>query len=656
MTNANKPLFYPENIPEELKKLKQWVLYRLEHVPTRTKLTKIPCQVDGIPASITNPKTWCSFEEASKTLQSGIGDGIGLVLTDNDPYCGIDLDSACYDPDLPFPEEWAEEIVKRFSSYTERSPSRTGLHIIIRGKKSITNSRKDKIEIYDNKRFLTFTGDIYNKSSKINERQAVLDAFCREIFPTPETNLSYASLPQGTELSESEINSLIVQMRSAQNGQKFAMLFDGKWKGNYPSQSEADQALCNILAFWTNNNPIAIDQIFRKSPLYREKWERDDYRNKTISNSLSYGLKQAQQAFSKIENQSPSQNKIPLIHISDIVYIPIEFQVEKIWPLNSVGFISGQPGSYKTWVVWDLATSIASGTNFMGEYKCKKGKVIAFNAEDSPSNTQLRVAAFAKQKEVSLKDLDFYLFNIHSLSLNDKDTQEEIKNTIRDERPDFIIFDPLRNVHILDEDKATEMTPLLNFLRSVNREFGCSILLVCHDKKNGQKNNGDRASQVRGTSALVGWRDNALFVDKKADYRIEIQIYNRAHKSISPFCADLIIENKAEKEEPITAVFKPLSLEQIKTEKEFKDKIQLEIELKRIIKKNGPIGRDDLRNIVCKNRQLVLNVVKDLITTNEVKEVDNKLIINDALVNSPQNSLELHRTSTDSTVPGSHPL
>jgi putative DNA primase/helicase len=65
--------------------------------------------------------------------------------------------------------------------------------------------------------------------------------------------------------------------RKAKNGDKFSKLFDEGDTSNYGSHSEADQALCNILAFYTEGDFEKIDALFRKSKLYREKWERDDY-------------------------------------------------------------------------------------------------------------------------------------------------------------------------------------------------------------------------------------------------------------------------------------------------------------------------------------------------------------------------------------------
>ena len=70
------------------------------------------------------------------------------------------------------------------------------------------------------------------------------------------------------------------------NGEKFRKLYcDGDFS-DYGSQSEADCALCAMIAFRTGADPEMIDTVFRSSALYREKWEREDYRTATIENGI----------------------------------------------------------------------------------------------------------------------------------------------------------------------------------------------------------------------------------------------------------------------------------------------------------------------------------------------------------------------------------
>lgn len=145
-----------DNIPEELRKRPQWIVWKLER--RGDKLTKVPYIAGGVGrASSTNSETWRTFEEAVQALQTGRYDGLGFVFSSGDPYAGIDLDS-CRDPQTGRLKEWAAKIIATFDSYTEVSPSGTGVHIIVRGK--APNKKRGKVEAYSSERYFTITGQV----------------------------------------------------------------------------------------------------------------------------------------------------------------------------------------------------------------------------------------------------------------------------------------------------------------------------------------------------------------------------------------------------------------------------------------------------------------------------------------------------------------
>jgi putative DNA primase/helicase len=143
-----------ENIPDELKRRKQWVVWQLE--PRNGKATKVPYIAGGVgKASSTDLTTWRTFEEAVQAFKSGRYNGVGFVFSSEDPFAGVDLDH-CRDPETGELEEWAAEIVQELGSYAEVSPSGTGVHIIVRGK--APNKKRGKTEAYSSQRFFTMTG------------------------------------------------------------------------------------------------------------------------------------------------------------------------------------------------------------------------------------------------------------------------------------------------------------------------------------------------------------------------------------------------------------------------------------------------------------------------------------------------------------------
>ncbi|GAX60918.1 hypothetical protein SCALIN_C15_0060 [Candidatus Scalindua japonica] len=626
----NKSTLFPENIPEELKTLNQWVVYRLEKKPGREKPTKPLYQANGKKASSTNPETWCTFEHALEAFQKKNFYGIGFVFTKNDQYTGIDFDD-CINPETKTIKPWAKEWIEKFESYTEYSPSRTGTHTIVRGKiPSETGIKKGDYEIYDHARYFTFTGDIIDtKYSHIEARQDVVNELTLFLTSTSKTNKEDISTSEGYELSNKEIEGIISKAKAATNGKKFTKLFDGQWdEVGYPSQSEADLALCNQLAYWTNGNPVAIDQLFRQSKLCLEKWERDDYRDNTIQKAMEQCQQQTKNGIQGSSGSNKVATGIPIIHIADIEHKPVEFQIDRIWPIKSVGVMAGQPGVCKTWLALEIAVSIASGTKLFDRHQCEKGKVLVFNAEDDPATiTRPRIAAFACHKNLKIRDLDLNLLNIPSIFIDDRDTKDRFEITVSKYKPDIIILDPLRNVHSLDEDNATDMLKLLHFLREINRKYSCSILLVCHDKKRGNDNGTDRASKVRGSNALVGWRDNAIFLDKDKEGMIRVEIYNRACLSIPPFFIKLMTKDD-EKGNLKTATLEMTSRNQTELKKEQEDLSKIK---KIITDSKSPISRNKIVEEAGMNKAKCLKLVKILLEREEIKEMPNKrLVINEA--------------------------
>jgi putative DNA primase/helicase len=154
----NKNIHNLDNIPNELKVLKQWVCWNSTKFPINART--------GNKAEVNNPDTWCTFEEAREGVLSGKYKGVGFVLTKDDPYVIIDLDHVI-DPDTGEIQPWAQKIIDRMDSYTEISQSGTGIHIIVRGKKpgDRCKSRNGQVEIYDHSRYFALTASFGEEAS-----------------------------------------------------------------------------------------------------------------------------------------------------------------------------------------------------------------------------------------------------------------------------------------------------------------------------------------------------------------------------------------------------------------------------------------------------------------------------------------------------------
>lgn len=276
----------PAGIPQELKARTQWVAWRAAWKTDRW--TKIPVDTHtGGEGSSTNPATWNSYAGALAYADKRGVPGIGYVFSPDDPYAGIDIDK-CRNPQDGTLSTLATTLLGELDGYAEVSPSGTGIKIFVRGTVPHGKGRRSirhGVEFYDQARFFTVTGHILpDAHAEPPERQAALSALHARFFPVAPVGDD--TPPPRQSAPPPDDQALIDRAHRAKNGLGFAHLWRGDTSGHHGDESSADLALCNMLAFWAGPDPARIDRLFRASGLYRTKWERPDYRERTIGKAL----------------------------------------------------------------------------------------------------------------------------------------------------------------------------------------------------------------------------------------------------------------------------------------------------------------------------------------------------------------------------------
>lgn len=278
-----------DNIPHEMRAFKQWVCWR-ETVLENGEKTKLPLDPKtGRLASVTDPSTWADFDTA--VAAAPYCNGIGFVLTSKDPYAIADLDDpyavrADGTPKHKNAAEYAalqQQIVSRFDTYSEISPSGRGLHIIAKG--AIPKGRRRySCEMYSSERYITMTGNVYNPTP-IKAQQDLITSLYEHMGGEAKVYTF-----QGTFEDKEPDNTILDRAAGAVNGQKFIDLWQGDWLKHYPSQSEADFALVDILSYYTTSR-FQLIRLFRQSSLgQRDKAIRDSYVSGMIDKSFDRHL------------------------------------------------------------------------------------------------------------------------------------------------------------------------------------------------------------------------------------------------------------------------------------------------------------------------------------------------------------------------------
>lgn len=276
---------------DELKAQKIWFCWNYE--TRKGEKTKVPRSAYGT-ATGTNAvyqHTWVTYDEAVNAAEEHGDNGVGFKIPEG--YFFLDVDHK----DVTDP--YVQLLLERFDSYAERSVSGGGIHIY--GKCDVGRlptfidkegkTRLDKAfymknptndtELYCGgltNRFAVFTGDVVRDVPLKECTDALLVTLDKNM--RREQKVKYSAKRDG---GDKEVFDIVASLLKQKNGEKFRKLYnDGDYSG-YGSQSEADCALCAMIAFRAGADPKMIDTVFRSSALYREKWERNDYREATIA-------------------------------------------------------------------------------------------------------------------------------------------------------------------------------------------------------------------------------------------------------------------------------------------------------------------------------------------------------------------------------------
>lgn len=265
-----------EKIPDELKRCPQWVCWRSEPDPkSHSGIRKIPVNArTGGQAMSNNPETWSDFETAVRASRNY--SGIGFMFSGSGCF-GVDLDDCFPEIEgyLRGEKNFVSDFVDGLGSYTELSQSCHGLHIICRGSLPEGARRKGKFEMYDKGRYFIMTGN------PIDPDNVKPVADCTESIKSLHEKYLSTDKPKKSSLAVSlpeipvnmAVSEIFEKALASKTGEKFKKLYNGDFS-DYPSQSEADMAFCNMLAFWCGRDISKMDDIFRNSGLMRDKWNR----------------------------------------------------------------------------------------------------------------------------------------------------------------------------------------------------------------------------------------------------------------------------------------------------------------------------------------------------------------------------------------------
>lgn len=386
---------------------------------TLVKGKKIPTDAEGKPLINLNKRPiTLTFEKAVAVLENGCATGIGLPIVPND-FCGLDLDNCVHDREI---DPWALQIIMECDSYTEFSPSGTGIHILMTETPNCPNARRlmcgnGHIDIFATNGYLTLTGKPVPRYGRKPLRRGadVVQVIFERIQP-----FSHAT----RKILEHRI------MRD---------LWEGKWRRHYGSQSEADLALLGFIARYVDYEPKLIEQLFNQSGLCRKKWRlREDYRTRSIRKALE----------GKTSNQRDDDFILDrLVRVSEEKAANVQWLWKYRIPIGTFSAFAGDPEAGKGTIYCSMVAAVTTGDPWPdGIENAPQGPVVIFTTEDD-------VATVIKPRIIAAGGDPSKVFVMRD-SFTFKHDLKAFEKMLKKVKPIWVIFDPgkpyigtLKNAH-----------------------------------------------------------------------------------------------------------------------------------------------------------------------------------------------------------------
>lgn len=483
-----------DRVPQALKAFNNWVCFRLEN--RKGKSVKVPYTPTGAHASVNKPQTWACFNDV--TGAKGF-DGIGFVFNGT-PYTGVDIDH-CVNHCGELTAE-AAAIVKTLNSYTELSPSGTGLHIIVEadlkslGLKGGRNTEAG-VEIYDTGRYFTVTGNVYADYTDIRAAGTELSTVYRKYIGTKEKGTERAAEGEKSALSDTDVVTLACK---GKNGDLFTDLYMmGDLSAHNGDHSAADLALCNILAFWCRRDAEQMDRIYRSSSLMREKWDEvhgeDTYGDMTIKRAIAdckevFDRNTAEEDFRAYTGESLNESASVTV-LSTVEERAVDWTFTDYIPRGQVTIMAGEGGSGKTTVWCRIAAAVSNGelwdfsedSPMYADAARVPQKVMFFSAEDSVSYVLKRRLKANGANLDNCLTIDIADSRFKYIQFN----APFVEQLIAEHRPSLVIFDPLQAFipATIKMGDRNAMRSCLEPLIGLGERYSCSFLIIVHANKLG---------------------------------------------------------------------------------------------------------------------------------------------------------------------------
>ncbi|MGN6545925.1 MAG: PriCT-2 domain-containing protein [Aureliella sp.] len=501
LTSKNKPTRIAVNagaIPEQLKWEARWVCWQYEwkvNKEGKGKWQKVPYMVNGARAN-NDQNTWTTFDRA---LQASDGfDGIGFVLGDG--FTGIDLDN-CRDVETGALTSTAQNIITRCQSYTEVSPTGTGVKMLVLGEKPQGRCKCDdpEVELYSGGRYFTVTGWHLEETPQTVTHDNGIIGWVYSTYIQHGGNLRDVQYTSSTVASDAEVARDALQhipTKYASNHTDWvrvgyaAKSTDENLRDDWVAWSRkgdgyVDDADC--LATWAKIKPDGTLGIGTLVHLAMESgWKPARQETRTTSTTTLVNPSNPDERFAKIREHY--ERPINLHELLDANFND-EYIIEDCLVAGQPSTTSGASKAMKTWIEAARAVALISGKPFLGRFAVNRPCSVFFaTAESGKATVQRTIRAIARWMDVDLRAIDpgmltfcWWVPRVSDAELLDYFAYEAEKS-----KAEVCTIDPLYQV--LDDAQSSYILNGRQLADLSNRilALGATPILVDHAKRSSQ--------------------------------------------------------------------------------------------------------------------------------------------------------------------------
>jgi len=254
-------------------------------------------------------------------------------------------------------------------------------------------------------------------------------------------------------------------------------------------------------------------------------WKRDH----DSPPSLLQTLKQERQRLNIQRTVLPQLPTLSLTALLTRQFPEYPWLVDKLLPQGGVMGVAGEPGTAKTWLLLELAQSVATGRSFLGRFATQQGAVLLIDEENGEARLQRRLTRLINHTP---DDCPVHIASMSGVNLSEEVWINSLHNTLAEIKPSLVIFDSLVRVHRGEENSAQDISRLFAVLTSFRHDFGCAIVFSHHLRKMGFIR--DLGQRVRGSSDILAYVDSMLGLTKADTTFILAQFKNRDGNLMTP--------------------------------------------------------------------------------------------------------------------------